>query len=165
MSRIECKCSPSLSFIDKFRNIFLFRNIPNERALRTLPNIEDLLEPLERAISDVPIPSMVDHKCTQLEQDILSLPVRLGGLEFTNAEFHWASVNVTAPLAERIISQLHDPPDQAEVTLLQQKAKKEKEERLLKRSDEWRNSLPERTKRAVSLDRDKGASNWLTVIP
>lgn len=63
------------------------------------------------------------------------------------------------------MSQLHEPPDEAEVTSLQQKAKKEKEERLLKRSDEWRNSLPERTKRAVSLAREKGASNWLTVIP
>ena len=52
--------------------------------LRTLPNIEDLLEPLERAISDTLIPSMVDHKCTELQQDILSLPVRLGGLGFTN---------------------------------------------------------------------------------
>ena len=108
--------------------------------LRTLPNIEDLLEPLERAISNVLIPSMVDHKCTQLERDILSLPVRLGGLGFTNptqsanAEFQ-ASVNVTAPLTERIMSQLHEPPDEAEVILLQQKAKKEKEERLLKRSD------------------------------
>ena len=121
--------------------------------LRTLPNIEDLPEPLEHAISDVLIPSIVDHKCTQLERDILSLPVRLGGLGFTN------------PLAERIMSQLHEPPDEAEVTLLQQKAKKEEEERLLKRSDEWRNSLPERTKRAVSLAREKGASNWLTVIP
>ena len=138
--------------------------------LRTLPNIEDLLEPLERAISDVLIPSMVDHKCTQLERDILSLPVRLGGLGFTNptqsanAELQ-ASVNVTAPFAERIMSQLHEPPDEAEVTSLQQKAKNGKEERLLKRSDEWRNSLPDRTKRAVSLAREKGASNWLTVIP
>ena len=76
---------------------------------------------------------MVDHKCTQLERDILSLPVRLGGLGFTNptqianAEFQ-ASVNVTAPLTERIMSQLHEPPDKAEVILLQQKAKKEKEE-------------------------------------
>ena len=128
--------------------------------LRTLPNIEDLLEPLERAISDVLIPSMVDHKCKQLEWDILSLQVRLGGLGFTNptqsanAEFR-ASDNVIAPLAERIMSQLHEPPDEAEVTLLQQKAKKEKEERLLKRSDEWRNSLPERTIRAVSLAREK----------
>ena len=138
--------------------------------LRTLPNIEDLLEPLERAISDALIPSMVDHKCTQIERDIPSLPVRLGGLGFTNptqsanSEFQ-ASVNVTAPLAERIISQLHEPPDEAKVTLLQQKANKEKEERLLKRSDEWRDSLRERTKRAISLAKGKGASNWLTVIP
>ena len=77
---------------------------------------------------------MVDSKSTELERDILSLPVRLGGLGFTNltqsanAEFQ-ASVNVTAPLAERIVSQLHEPPDEAEITLLQQKAKKEKEER------------------------------------
>ena len=136
--------------------------------LRTLSNIEDLLKPLERAISDVLIPSMADHKCTELERDILSLPVRLGDLGFTNptqsanAEFQ-AFVNVTAPLAERIMSQLHEPPDEAEITLLQQKAKKEKVERLPKRSDEWRNSLPARTKRAVSLAREKGASNWLTV--
>ena len=37
---------------------------------------------------------MVDHKCSELKRDILSLPVRLGGLGFTanptesaNAEF------------------------------------------------------------------------------
>ena len=92
--------------------------------------------------------------------------MRLGGLGLTNrtqsanAEFQ-ASFNVTAPLAER----LHQPPDEAEITLLQQKAKKEKEERILKPSRKWRNSLPERTKKAVSLAREKGASHWLTVIP
>ena len=103
--------------------------------LRTLANIEDFLKPLERAISDVLIPSMVDHRCTELEWDILSLPVRLAGLVFTsqsaNAEFQ-ASINVSAPLAERIMSQLHEPPDEAEITLLQQKAKNEKQERLLR---------------------------------
>ena len=40
--------------------------------LTTLPNIKDLLKPLERAICDILIPSMVDHKCTELERDILS---------------------------------------------------------------------------------------------
>jgi len=63
------------------------------------------------------------------------------------------------------MSQLHEPPDKAEITLLQQTAKKEKEERLFKLSDEWSNSLPARTKTAVILAREKGASNWLTVIP
>ena len=71
----------------------------------------------------------------------------------TNAEFQ-ASVNVTAPLAERIMSQLHEPPDKAEITLLQQKAKKEKAERLLKQSEEWRNSLPARTKSCQLSERE-----------
>ena len=90
----------------------------------------------------------MDHKCRQLERDILSFTVHLGGLGFTNltqganAEFQ-ACVNVTAPLAKWIISHLHEPPDEDEVMLLQQKAEKEKEERLIKQSDKWRNSLPE----------------------
>ena len=37
--------------------------------LRTLPDIEDLLEPLERAVADVLIPSITEHECTQTERD------------------------------------------------------------------------------------------------
>jgi len=48
--------------------------------LTTLPDIDDLLEPLERAIADVLIPPMIGHSCTQSEQDLLALPVRMGGL-------------------------------------------------------------------------------------
>ena len=35
--------------------------------MRTLPDIEDLLEPLERAISDVLIPSLTEHNCSVAE--------------------------------------------------------------------------------------------------
>ena len=53
--------------------------------LRTLPDIEDLLEPLERAIADVLIPSITDHhRITPSERDLLALPVRLGGLGIIN---------------------------------------------------------------------------------
>ena len=53
--------------------------------LRTLPDIEDLLEPLERAITDVLIPSITDHRrITPSERDLLALPVRLGGLGIIN---------------------------------------------------------------------------------
>ena len=48
--------------------------------LRTLPNIQDLLEPLESAISRVLIPAITDWQCGQFMRDILALPVRLGGL-------------------------------------------------------------------------------------
>ena len=52
--------------------------------LRTLPDITDLLEPLERAISDVLIPSLLEHQVTEIERDLLALPVRMGGLGLVN---------------------------------------------------------------------------------
>jgi len=138
--------------------------------LRTLPDIEDLLEPLERAIADVLIPSITDHNCTQAERDILALPVRMGGLGFTNpsqvaASEYTTSIKTTAPLAEQIISQTHKPPDDATIRTLQQSARKEKDESLRGLVENLKNSLPRKTKRAVDLATEKGASNWLTVIP
>ena len=47
--------------------------------LRTLPDIQDLLKPLENAISQVPIPVITEHRCKQLDRD-----VRLGGLGLEN---------------------------------------------------------------------------------
>ena len=41
------------------------------------------------------IPSMVDHKCTELERDVLSLAVCLGGLGFTNLKCRVPSVCYT----------------------------------------------------------------------
>ena len=52
--------------------------------LRTLPDIHDVLEPLENAISQVLIPAITEHKCKQLDRDVLALPVRMGGLCFGN---------------------------------------------------------------------------------
>ena len=79
--------------------------------LRTLPDIQDLLEPLESAISRVLIPAITsDRQCGQLDRDIMAIPVRLGGLDVANpssdANFDYtSSVKVTAPLVEQIVSQ------------------------------------------------------------
>ena len=88
--------------------------------------IEDLLEPLERAIADVLIPSITDHHCTTpSERDLLALPVRLDGLGLINPSQdaglqHQASMKTTAPLVEKIVSQAHETPDNAVVSSLQQ---------------------------------------------
>ena len=74
--------------------------------MRTLPDIEELLEPLEHAISDVLIPSLTEHNCSPTERELLALPVRMGGLGLTNpsasakAEY-LASVKVSTPLSVR----------------------------------------------------------------
>ena len=52
--------------------------------LRTLPDIEELLEPLERAIGNVLIPAMTGHTCSLAERELLALPLSLRGLGPTN---------------------------------------------------------------------------------
>ena len=68
--------------------------------LRTLPELEDLLAPLEHAIADVLIPSITGHYCTQDKWELLVLLVRMGGMGLTNpsqvaASEYVASVNIS----------------------------------------------------------------------
>ena len=53
--------------------------------LRTLPNITSLLEPLERAITEVLILALINHQGTGDERALLAFPVRIWGLGLANA--------------------------------------------------------------------------------
>ena len=77
--------------------------------LRTLPDITELLEPLERAISELLVSSITDHQVTANDRVLLSLPVRMGGLGFENPQQsspleYESSVAVTEHLVECISS-------------------------------------------------------------
>ena len=101
--------------------------------LRTIPDTQDLLEPLERAVSQILIPTITGHKINQLERDVLSLPVRCGGLGFGNPQAEAArelnsSVETTAPLVDQIMSQQHQLPDDSVVNLAKQTSRHKREE-------------------------------------
>ena len=138
--------------------------------MRTLPDIENLLQPLERAISDVLIPSLIGRNCSEAEHDLVALPVRMGGLGLINpsviadAEYS-ASIRVSAPLVSKIEAQCHEIPEEAEVQQLVYATRKEKDDGLKEELEEVKAMLPDKTHRAVDLACEKGASNWLTVIP
>ena len=71
--------------------------------MRTLPDIERLLQPLERAVSDVLIPSLIGRNCSETERDLVALPVRMGGLGLINPYVsadakYQASIRVSATL-------------------------------------------------------------------
>ena len=138
--------------------------------MRTLPDIETLLQPLERAISDVLIPSLIGRNCSEAERDLVALPVRMGGLELINlfdsadAEYS-ASIRVSAPLVSEIEAQSHETPDEAAVQRLVYATRKEKDDGPKEELEEVKARLPDKTQRAVDLACEKGASNWLTVIP
>ena len=138
--------------------------------MRTLPDIEDLLEPLERAISDVLIPSLTEHNCSVAERKLLALPARMGGLGMTNpsesAESEYsASIRMSAPLVDKIIAQSNETPDDADVRKLMHAVRKERDDDLKGKLEELKVSLPAKTQRAVDLACEKGASSWLTAIP
>ena len=138
--------------------------------MKTLPDIKDLLEPLERAISDVLIPSLTEHNCSVAERKLLALPTRMRGLGMTNpsesAESEYsASIRMSAPLVDKIMAQSHETPDDADVRGLMHAVRKEKDDDLKGKLEEMKVSLPVRTQRAVDLACEKGSSNWLTAIP
>ena len=135
--------------------------------LRTLPDIEDLLE---RAMSHALIPAVTGHICTLAEPDLLALAVRMSGLGITNpchvaASEYEASTAITEPLVEQMVAQTHELPDDYAIKTLQQCNRRDKDVRLRENLEEVKNALPVQTKRAADLAAEKGAFSWLTVIP
>ena len=99
--------------------------------LRTLPDIQDLLEQLENAISHMLIPAIAERKSNQLDRNFLALPVRLGGLGLGNLSLEArrecaSSVKVTKPLVEQIVSQSHQLPKDSLTKLAQQEVRSER---------------------------------------
>ena len=138
--------------------------------LRTLPDIAELLEPLERAINELLIPAVTEHTVTKVKRDLLGYPVRMGGLGFTDpvvtsSSEYEASIEVINPLVRRIVEQKHQPPDASEIQTLQLSTRTQKDDCLSEMLEQVKNPLPTKAKRAVELATEKGSSNWLTVIP
>ena len=121
-------------------------------------------------INEVLIPAVTDHTVTKVERDLLGLPVRMGGLGFTDpvvtsSSEYEASIKVTNPLMRRIVEQEHQPPDASEIRTLQLSTRKQKDDYPSERLEQVKNSLPTKDKQAVELATEKGSSSWLTVIP
>ena len=109
--------------------------------------------------------SITGHTCTiselTSEEGRLGLekPVERAGFEYA------MSLQVTAPLVTQIVSQAHEPPDDALIRSLQLTTRRQRDVRWDDKLDDLKNSQPEKTKRGVGLAAEKGASSWLTVIP
>ena len=116
--------------------------------LRTLPDIQDLLDPLENVISQVLIPAITEHSCKQLDRNVLALPVRLGGLGLGNpsresSREYTSSVKVTTSLVEYIVSQTHQLPGESLIRSVQQAVKSERAEELKDTAERIRESAPQ----------------------
>ena len=139
---------------------------------RTIPDIQDLLLPLEKEIHQTFIPAITGRPpCSELERDLLSLPARLGGMGLTNPatvsqNAFLASQRLTALLAALIITQ---ETNQAVDPSLTQRLKSTIRSENRQRHDQLAlniyDQLTPQQKRCVDLAKARGSSSWLTALP
>ena len=141
--------------------------------MRTIPNISQLLEPLEQVIRTKFLPALLEGRSvTDDERKLLSLPPRLGGMgiiiptRISDREFE-LSKSATKLLSDAIILQQKELPTDFEI-----KSREAKHHiRKLRRDDQAsvleniRDGMTVEQKRGNEICREKGASNWLTALP
>ena len=138
--------------------------------LRTLPNITNILKPLDEIITNEFIPALFGTNISLDEREILSLPVKERGLGLQspseNADnIYRASRKITLPLKEKIITQSSELPDNNDVkkartvaiTILNAIAEEKLKTIQTKISSETKRNLEQLT--------ETGASSWLGALP
>ena len=135
--------------------------------LRALPDIANLQEPLERAISRCfdcsPFGAAgrqnrghaaCAHRCPWSSKSRQPVPTGIRGVH-----------QATGPLVKQIAKQAVVPPNDEDVTGAQRCARQEKADSVRRDLEYVTKSLPLKTQRAVEFIKAKGASSWLSVIP
>ena len=99
--------------------------------MRTLPDIQELLHPLEDALISSFIPR---HRCNPTECQVLEVPTKTGGLGIINpctkaSVSYEASKRISAHLACQIIAQKWQLPDENEAKKIKSDVERENRNR------------------------------------
>ena len=90
----------------------------------------------------------------------LANPSSDANLEYTS------SVEVTAPLVEKIVSQVHQLPEDSLIRSAQQEVRAERAKNFEERAERLKEVAPQKlTRCALDLAPEKGSSIWLTSLP
>ena len=140
--------------------------------LRTVSDIDDLLQPLENAIHQHLIPALTGRPpCSSVERDLFVLPARLGGLGLrdpstASLENFQSSEHITAPLVALITSQdVGESIDPVTTSTIKKEIKKRNHQRQDEQAHIVYDQLAPDLKRCVDLSKEKGSSSWLSVLP
>ena len=128
--------------------------------------------PLEHAIRHKFLSTIVPHPPNDLERELFSLPISLGGLGIcdphqASKECYEFSHKLSCPLVDLILQQCESLPHYAidsqyrffkELSQAKHRSQMDRVESVLSRS-------PDTLRQALECCREKGASLWLSVIP
>ena len=140
---------------------------------RSMPSSAELFEPLEETIRFDFIRALLKRDVNNLERELLSLPVRMGGMGISKPTeecviSHFNSVYVSLPLVRLIEKQISefDPHELAEkIKELRSDVDGRAEARHKDKRDTLLAQAPEKMKIAIKAASEKGGSSWMTAIP
>ena len=140
---------------------------------RTVPDIEDMFQPLEDAIRQQFLPSLTGQAAfSDADRDLMALPVCLGGLGIINPScqstaHNNTSVKITAPLVALILQQSHILPPEAKDGQLRARmdSRTLRRQRESSAASDLKERLPRNLQRALEISTEKGASSWLSTLP
>ena len=106
------------------------------------------------------------------ERNIMALPVRLGGLGIANpvqqaSRHHQASKKITSALTSQIQKQATTVPPETNEAIIRAKneVRFNKQKQDVQNLEEVSKNVNHTLQRSLTLLKDKGASNWLSVLP
>ena len=140
---------------------------------RTTPDIDHLLQPLEDSIRSKLFPKLTGRDPpSDQERMLFALPARLGGLNIWNPvtfanDQYCASKEVSKPLVDQILSQTGEYTYEvlADQITAKNEVKTRRRQQGEQAADQIRETLSPSMQYAMDLSKEKGASNWLTVLP
>ncbi len=139
---------------------------------RTIAGISENFKPLEDVISNNFIPAILGRQVSDLERQLLALPVRHGGLGVqdpskTSQYEYESSVKITEQLTSLIYNQNSSIKDLNKelVKSVKQEATTNKEMRFKLELHTILELVDPLTKKTLEAAREKGASSWLTALP
>ena len=138
--------------------------------MRTIPGISENLKTLDETITNLFIPALFGSELNDNDRDILSLPIREGGLGIKkvseNADNSFAaSSKITLPLVTEIIKQSDELPDAEEVMKARSTTVSQLKQMETQKFDEVKQRQDPATKRALEHLSEPGASSWLGALP
>ena len=141
---------------------------------RTVPDIANLFEPLEDILRHKLIPLLTGTHVSDVERRILALPIRLGGMalenpvQTANQEYN-DSRFATGPLVSMILGEESCPSSILDAEMKCKKLRRTCDEaaetRLEREVKEILEQTDSKTRRALELCKEKGASSWLSARP
>ena len=138
--------------------------------LRTIAGISENLKPLDEAINDVFIPALFGFEISENEREILTLPIKEGGLgirkvvDYADISYE-ASTSINKPLIKQILLQSDDLPDMEQVRDTKSAAVLIYKTKIAEKQKNLKSVQEPQVQRNITQLSEPGASSWLGALP